>query len=115
MRKRGNGVLEQKAALYDQLKKGSIAPEAAQEAGFLVDFDQGRLPSAAATRTNRGDSNSASSSSSGESSASGDVSGAGRGGREREMPDGSHLRPSQFTLNPGEVEIEDEFGREVSF
>lgn len=109
LRKRGTGVLEQKAALYDQLKNGSIAPEAAQQAGFLVDFDQGRHSSAATNRSSCGASSSSSSSTNGTSS------GVGRGSREGELTDLGDVRPSQFTLRPDEVEIEDEFGREVSF
>jgi hypothetical protein len=116
VRKRGTGVLEQKAALYEQLKNGQIKPEAAKQAGFLVDFDQVR-----------GDAGSSSSNDSSRRHSSSGRSDGGSNCLERREShdllegsshglsevDGHNARPSQFTLKPGEVEIEDEFGREV--
>jgi len=117
VRKRGTGVLEQKAALYEQLKNGQIKPEAAKQAGFLVDFDQVRGDAGSSNDSSRRHS---SSSSSGRSSDGGsNCLGEGESNDLVESShglsevDGHNARPSQFTLKPGEVEIEDEFGREV--
>jgi len=116
VRKRGTGVLEQKAALYEQLKNGQIKPEAAKQAGFLVDFDQVRGDAGSSNDSSRRHS----SSSSGRSSDGGsNCLGEGESNDLVESShglsevDGHNARPSQFTLKPGEVEIEDEFGREV--
>ena len=115
MRKRGTGVLEQKAALYEQLKNGQIKPEAAKQAGFLVDFDQGR----GGAGSSRSNDSSRRHSSSGRSDGGSNCLGEGESNDLVESShglsevDGHNARPSQFTLKPGEVEIEDEFGREV--
>ena len=116
MRKRGTGVLEQKAALYEQLKNGQIKPEAAKQAGFLVDFDQVRGDAGSSSSN---DSSRRHSSSSGRSDGGSNCLGEGESHDLVESShglsevDGHNARPSQFTLKPGEVEIEDEFGREV--
>jgi hypothetical protein len=115
VRKRGTGVLEQKAALYEQLKNGQIKPEAAKQAGFLVDFDQVRGDAGSSNDSSRRHSSSSGRSSDGGSNCLGE-------GESNDLVESSHglsevdghnARPSQFTLKPGEVEIEDEFGREV--
>ena len=116
VRKRGTGGLEQKAALYEQLKNGQIKPEAAKQAGFLVDFDQVRGDAGSSNDSSRRHSSSSGRSSDGGSNClerreSHDLlEGSSHGTSEVGAPD---ARPSQFTLKPGEVEIEDEFGREV--
>ena len=115
MRKRGTGVLEQKAALYEQLKNGQIKPEAAKQAGFLVDFDQVRGDAGSSNDSSRRHSSSSGRSDGGsnclERRESHDLlEGSSHGTSEVGAPD---ARPSQFTLKPGEVEVEDEFGREV--
>ena len=113
MRKRGTGVLEQKAALYEQLKNGQIKPEAAKQAGFLVDFDQVRGDAGSSNDSSRRHSSSSSSDGGSNCLGEGESNDLVESSHGLSEVDGHNARPSQFTLKPGEVEIEDEFGREV--